>query len=639
MSAAFLRFAAGVLLAASSASASAQAFTENFDDITQLVPSGWFMQNNSTPLGVTNWFQGNAVSAGGPFDAWNGAANAYIGANFNNTTGGTGTISNWLGAPNRTLRNGDVFTFYTRRPTTPAGGTEYPDRLEVRLSTNGASTNVGSGGAGLGDFTTLMLSVNPSLVTNVYPAVWTQYTITISGLPAPTSGRLAFRYFVTGAGPTGNNSDYIGIDNAVYAPYVCPTFTISPSSLPNANFGQAYSQPLSQTGALGAPAYAITAGALPPGLTISASGTISGTPTATGMFNFTVTVNDASGCSGSHAYSITVDAVVPGVPTNAAAVAGDAQADVSWDEPLSDGGSPITGYSATCTDGVGNVSASGTVSPIPVTGLVNGTAYTCTVAAINGVGPGPASAPSNSVTPMGNQTITFGAQAGRDFFPGGTFPIDPLATASSGLPVTYGSSTPASCTVSGTTVSMVAQGPCTITADQAGDGAWNPAPQVSQSLTIGPPTVADLWAQISADRSTARIGDTVTYTILVGNDGPADASNVRVLDMPPVRLDGASLAWECLEAVGTACPVPSGTGTLDVTMGSMPIGASMHFELHGTVIAAANPADDYTEFSNTATIALPQGSGLTDPGTNSQATAIVQVVDVIFDDGFEAPAP
>jgi len=33
---------------------------------------------------------------------------------------------------------------------------------------------------------------------------------------------------------------------------------------------------------------------------------------------------------------------------------------------------------------------------------------------------------------------------------------------------------------------------------------------------------------------------------------------------------------------------------------------------------------------------LPQGSGLTDPGTNSQATAIVQVVDVLFEDGFEA---
>src|SRR5690349_8287474 len=122
MSKTFLRLAAGAFLAASSVSASAQSFTENFDDITLLTASGWFLQNNSAPLGVLSWFQGSATTASppGPFDAWNGAPNAYIAANFNSTTGGTGTISNWLVAPNRTLRNGDVFQFYTRRPTTPA---------------------------------------------------------------------------------------------------------------------------------------------------------------------------------------------------------------------------------------------------------------------------------------------------------------------------------------------------------------------------------------------------------------------------------------------------------------------------------------------------------------------------------------
>jgi len=638
MSKSFLRLVAGALLAASSASASAQSFTENFDDITLLTANGWFLQNNSAPLGVLSWFQGTATNATptpGPFDAWNGAPNAYIAANFNSTTGGTGTISNWLVAPNRTLRNGDVFQFYTRRPTTPAGGTEYPDRLEVRLSTNGASTNVGTGAAAFGDFSTLMLSINPSLVTNVYPAVWTQYTITISGLPAPTSGRLAFRYFVTGAGPTGNNSDYIGIDNAVYTPYVCPVVTVNPSTLPGASWGQAYSQSLSQTGALGSPGYAVTAGALPPGLTLSAAGNIAGTPTATGTFNFTVTAFDASGCSGSRAYSIVVAPVAPSAPQNVVASAGDAQVDVNWTTPASDGGDASISYGVTCTGG-NVVSDTTNAPPITLGGLVNGSAYTCAVTATNSAGTGPAGT-SNSVTPMGEQTITFGAQAGHDYFPNATFPIAPLASASSGLDVTYGSSTSGVCTVIGTTVTMVAQGTCTITADQPGNGAWNPAPQVSQSLTIGPPTVADLWTQKTADRTTARLGDTVTYTILVGNDGPADAINVRVLDQPPVRLDGTSVAWTCIEAIGTACPVPSGSGALDVTMGSFPIGAAMRFELTGTVIPAANPADDYTEFSNTATISLPQGSGLTDPGTNSQATAIVQVVDVLFEDGFEAP--
>lgn len=286
----------------------AQAYTESFNDIATLAGSGWNIQNNSTPIGALGWFQGTATNATptpGPFNAYAGATNAYIAANFN-STGSTGTISNWLITPNRTLRNGDVFTFYTRKPTISAGMTDYPDRLEVRMSTNGASANVGTGATGLGDFITLLLSVNPTLMTNVYPQVWTQYTITISGLPAPTSGRIAFRYFVTGAGSLGTNSDYIGIDEVAYTPYICPVLTLNPTTLPGGTAGSAYSQSLAQTGALGAPSYAITAGALPPGLTLSAGGTISGTPTATGTFNFTATVSDASGCSGSRAYSITV---------------------------------------------------------------------------------------------------------------------------------------------------------------------------------------------------------------------------------------------------------------------------------------------------------------------------------------------
>lgn len=286
----------------------AQAYTESFNDITTLGGSGWFIQNNSTPVGSINWFQGTATTATptpGPFNAYAGNANAYIGVNFN-STGSTGTISNWLITPNRTLRNGDVFTFYTRKPTIGGGQTDYPDRLEVRMSTNGASTNVGGNATQLGDFTTLLLSVNPTLVAGGYPQTWTQYTITISGLPAPTSGRIAFRYFVTGAGSLGTSSDYIGIDEVNYTPYVCPTLTVSPSSMPGGKAGEAYSQTMSQTGALGTPSYAITAGALPPGITLSASGTVSGTPTATGTFNFTVTVSDASGCAVSGTLSITV---------------------------------------------------------------------------------------------------------------------------------------------------------------------------------------------------------------------------------------------------------------------------------------------------------------------------------------------
>lgn len=290
----------GLMVFGSISKYNAQAISEGFENIATLAGSGWAQQLNGTPLGSqTAWGQGD-VSV---FNAQSGSANSYAYANFQMVTG-TNTISSWLLTPNRTFRNGDVITFYTRKPA--PNPTDYPDRLQVRMSTNGASTNVGTGAAGLGDFTTLLLEINPTQVAGGYPYAWTQYTITISGLPAPTSGRVAFRYYVTGGGPTGTASDYIGIDNFVYTPYSCPAFTVSPSSLSGGIAGTAYSQSLSQTGALGTPNYAITAGALPPGVTLSASGTISGTPTATGTFNFTVTVNDNSGCSGSQSYSITV---------------------------------------------------------------------------------------------------------------------------------------------------------------------------------------------------------------------------------------------------------------------------------------------------------------------------------------------
>lgn len=338
----------------------AQGFTENFDDVTTLTGSGWFQQNNSTTIGTNpNWIQGVPTPTG-PFNAFNGTANAYICANYNSTTGAN-TISNWLLTPNRTFRNGDVFSFYSRK----ASPDTYPDRLEVRLSTNGASTNVGTGSAAVGDFTTLLLSINPTLVTGVYPVVWTQYTITISGLPAPTSGRIAFRYFVTNGGPTGANSDFIGIDNVVYTPYACPALSITPTSLTSGTAGVAYSQALSQTGALGSPSYAVTAGSLPAGVSLTLGGMLIGTPTVVGTFNFTVTVSDASGCTGSQAYTLTI-----GCPTFVFSPSSlpDGTAGVSYSQAVS------------TTGGVGTVTYAVTVGALPAglsldvnTGVISGT--------------------------------------------------------------------------------------------------------------------------------------------------------------------------------------------------------------------------------------------------------------------------
>ena len=106
------------------------------------------------------------------------------------------------------LANGDTISFWTRA----VAASPFPDRLEVRLSIAGASTDVGTLATDVGDFTTVLLTVNPTLAAGGYPETWTQFTATLSGIPAATTGRFGFRYFVTDGGPAGNNSNYIGID-------------------------------------------------------------------------------------------------------------------------------------------------------------------------------------------------------------------------------------------------------------------------------------------------------------------------------------------------------------------------------------------------------------------------------------------
>jgi len=87
-----------------------------------------------------------------------------------------------------------------------------------------------------------------------------------------------------------------------------------------------------------------------------------------------------------------------------------------------------------------------------------------------------------SVTPL-PQTISFGALPNQVF---GSAPFAVSATATTGLPVSFSSLTPSVCTVSGSTVTLVSGGPCTIQANQAGNADYSAAPSVNQSFTVTP---------------------------------------------------------------------------------------------------------------------------------------------------------
>ncbi|MES2068858.1 MAG: choice-of-anchor J domain-containing protein [Pseudomonadota bacterium] len=194
----FKHLLAGLTALTLAASVQAALLDENFDSVSTLAGKGWVQKNNSGAPSLS-WFQG---TPGSSFDAQSGAADSYIAASFNSTSGvtpATNTVDNWLLTPYLALTSGETVSFYTR--STGA----LPDHLEVRLSSNGASTNTS-------DFSTLLFDLNPALDADGYPTDWFNVTFTIPTIVGLNGGRLGFRYFVTDSGPAGNNGDYIGID-------------------------------------------------------------------------------------------------------------------------------------------------------------------------------------------------------------------------------------------------------------------------------------------------------------------------------------------------------------------------------------------------------------------------------------------
>ena len=164
------------------------------------------------------------------------------------------------------------------------------------------------------------------------------------------------------------------------------------------------------------------------GTTAQTPTVITGTPPATsanitGLTNgtaYTFTVSAANGVGTGPASAassqITPTApTTPAAPANVTATAGNQSATVSWAAPAN-GGSPITGYTITpYLAGVAQtptqVAGSPPATTATVTGLANGSSYTFTVAATNAVGAGPASAPSQAVTPTAAAAPAFAQQA------------------------------------------------------------------------------------------------------------------------------------------------------------------------------------------------------------------------------------
>ncbi|MFN8022767.1 MAG: fibronectin type III domain-containing protein [Acidimicrobiales bacterium] len=177
-----------------------------------------------------------------------------------------------------------------------------------------------------------------------------------------------------------------------------PTLTDGGDVLPTASMSTAYSASAPSVRGGTAP-YRYRAEGLPPGLGMSSSGAISGTPSSSGTWSVWFVAVDSTGASIPMRRDLVVTGTPP-APTSVAAAAGDTSARVTWTPGSSTGAPATTGYTVTATASgqpTRTCTAGGAATTCTVTGLVNGVNYTISVTATNVAGTSPAG--TTTVTP------------------------------------------------------------------------------------------------------------------------------------------------------------------------------------------------------------------------------------------------
>jgi hypothetical protein len=233
----------------------------------------WSFASSTPPPGLT--LSSAGVLSGTPTAA--GAFPIYVQVLSQYPAGGAQTASQWF------------TVVIAATPSLTIGGSVSGGTVGVPYS----AALTGSGGYGAGPYTF-------SLASGALPSGLTLSAAgTLSGSPT-AAGTFTFTVQVTNTYPSAVASFPPLTGTQSFTVVVYPVLTITTVTANVGTVGGAYSQAFTATGGAGASTYtwSLVSGTPPPGLTLSAAGVLSGTPTAAGTFTFTVQVSSQSPNSG-----------------------------------------------------------------------------------------------------------------------------------------------------------------------------------------------------------------------------------------------------------------------------------------------------------------------------------------------------